>query len=146
MILSFIHTECDELVHRPVVACLLPALYCHGKHISTSGLCSSFCFCFLYQVFLDYLSNFTNVHIALADSGSVQCGFCSPGVAVSIACGKANKVEDIEEILDGNLCRCTGYAPFFKALEESKEFELKIMKIPKIQEEFQYKGKDGRLW
>lgn len=50
---------------------------------------------------------------AFADCGSVQCGFCTPGmVMAAIALLKSNanpNDQDIREALSGNLCRCTGY-------------------------------------
>ncbi len=47
------------------------------------------------------------------DSGSVQCGFCTPGVLMTAADLLAHNPHpteyDIREALVGNLCRCTGY-------------------------------------
>ena len=131
--MSFVHTESGKLVHRSTVACLLPVLYCYKKHVATS----------------DFFQG-SGVHEALASSGSVQCGFCSPGVAVSMCSAKANHVCDIEEIVDGNLCRCTGYAPFFEAWAECSSAVVDLSQIEKVvpivTEEFQYIGKDGRTW
>ena len=31
--------------------------------------------------------------------------------------GKRTTVQDVEDVLDGNLCRCTGYRPIFDALK-----------------------------
>lgn len=58
-------------------------------------------------------------------SGS-QCGFCTPGIVMSVyallreaAYRGALTVEDVEleGVLDGNLCRCTGYAPILTAVK-----------------------------
>jgi carbon-monoxide dehydrogenase small subunit len=57
---------------------------------------------------------------ALVEQGGVQCGFCTPGVAVTGAAILAHKVRNASEqarLLSGNLCRCTGYAKIFQALE-----------------------------
>ena len=57
---------------------------------------------------------------ALVAQGAVQCGFCTPGVAVTGAAILANKVTEPAEqarLLAGNLCRCTGYAKIMEALE-----------------------------
>ena len=48
-----------------------------------------------------------------------QCGFCTPGFVVSMACAHRNGMRDIDVQLAGNLCRCTGYAPIVRAAEEA---------------------------
>ena len=44
-----------------------------------------------------------------------QCGFCTPGIVVSMAAGHAQGRHDHADLLAGNLCRCTGYAPILRA-------------------------------
>ena len=46
-----------------------------------------------------------------------QCGFCTPGFVVSMACAHLNGARDHDTQLAGNLCRCTGYAPIIRAAE-----------------------------
>ena len=46
-----------------------------------------------------------------------QCGFCTPGFVVSMAVGHAQGRRDHDDVLAGNLCRCTGYAPIIRAAE-----------------------------
>ncbi|HEY0276072.1 MAG TPA: FAD binding domain-containing protein, partial [Paenirhodobacter sp.] len=46
-----------------------------------------------------------------------QCGFCTPGFVVSMAVAHLNHRTDHDDILAGNLCRCTGYAPIIRAAE-----------------------------
>jgi xanthine dehydrogenase small subunit len=46
-----------------------------------------------------------------------QCGFCTPGFVVSMAVGHAQGRRDHDDVLAGNLCRCTGYAPIVRAAE-----------------------------
>ena len=51
--------------------------------------------------------------VALMQGGS-QCGYCTPGFAVSLFCEyhRTERVSNINlEALCGNLCRCTGYRP-----------------------------------
>ncbi len=63
-----------------------------------------------------------NLHPAqahMAENGSSQCGFCTPGIAISLA-GLLEKTAEPEETrihdaLAGNLCRCTGYRPIVEA-------------------------------
>jgi carbon-monoxide dehydrogenase small subunit len=50
---------------------------------------------------------------AFLDEGAVQCGYCTPGMLLSIEALHREKVnpteEDIKDSLAGNICRCTGY-------------------------------------
>jgi xanthine dehydrogenase small subunit len=39
-----------------------------------------------------------------------QCGFCTPGFIASMAVGHLNRRRDHDNVLAGNLCRCTGYS------------------------------------
>ena len=60
------------------------------------------------------------VQAAFAETGAVQCGFCTPGFIVATAdllARTPNPTDDeIREALSGNLCRCTGYAKIFDAV------------------------------
>jgi carbon-monoxide dehydrogenase small subunit len=60
------------------------------------------------------------VQAAFAETGAVQCGFCTPGFVVATAdllARSPNPSDDeIREALSGNLCRCTGYAKIFDAV------------------------------
>jgi len=56
---------------------------------------------------------------ALLDSHGSQCGFCTPGIVMSLfALYKSNSNpgrREIDDALAGNLCRCTGYSPIIIA-------------------------------
>ena len=63
------------------------------------------------------------VQEAFADTGAVQCGFCTPGFIVAAA-DLLSRIPDpsddeIREALSGNLCRCTGYAKILDAVREA---------------------------
>jgi carbon-monoxide dehydrogenase small subunit len=60
------------------------------------------------------------VQEAFAETGAVQCGFCTPGLIVATAdlleSNPDPSDDEIREALSGNLCRCTGYAKIFDAV------------------------------
>jgi carbon-monoxide dehydrogenase small subunit len=60
------------------------------------------------------------VQEAFADTGAVQCGFCTPGFVVAAADllrrSPDPSDDEIREALSGNLCRCTGYQKILDAV------------------------------
>lgn len=94
---------------RAVNSCLLPLASVHGAVlVSIEGLGSS-----------------TDLHpaqAALVSHQGSQCGYCTPGVVMSLA--EAAHRDDLaeparlEDQLSGNLCRCTGYRPIRAAAQE----------------------------
>jgi len=71
------------------------------------------------------------VQQAYLDTGSVQCGFCTPGLVMAstsfVDQHKGQKVsrEQIRKGLAGNLCRCTGYDGIVRAVEQCIDAEKK---------------------
>jgi carbon-monoxide dehydrogenase small subunit len=60
---------------------------------------------------------------AFWDNHGLQCGFCTPGMILS-ACQILERNPDpseaeIRRALEGNICRCTGYANIVKAVQEA---------------------------
>jgi carbon-monoxide dehydrogenase small subunit len=57
---------------------------------------------------------------AFISEGAVQCGFCSPGVLMSLKAlvdrNPNPTPEEVKTAMAGNLCRCTGYSKIFKAV------------------------------
>ena len=55
----------------------------------------------------------------------LQCGFCTPGMVMSALDLCSNHPDagegEIRELLEGNLCRCTGYQNIVKAVVKGKE-------------------------
>ncbi|MBX2989674.1 MAG: xanthine dehydrogenase small subunit [Bacteroidetes bacterium] len=63
------------------------------------------------------------VQQAMVDTGGSQCGYCTPGIVMSLfALYKNHDHPDrdvIDDALTGNLCRCTGYKPIVEAAARS---------------------------
>ncbi len=64
------------------------------------------------------------VQQAMARHHGAQCGFCTPGIVMSLVAAylaepRPVSRETIAECLAGNLCRCTGYRPIFDAAAEA---------------------------
>jgi carbon-monoxide dehydrogenase small subunit len=61
----------------------------------------------------------TDVQRAFVTEGAIQCGFCTPGLVMSVhALLERNPAPadlDIREAISGNLCRCTGYGRIMAA-------------------------------
>jgi aerobic-type carbon monoxide dehydrogenase small subunit (CoxS/CutS family) len=54
---------------------------------------------------------------------ALQCGFCTPGILMAatdlLSRGGPPSREEIEDMLSGHLCRCTGYTPIVDAIEKA---------------------------
>lgn len=63
------------------------------------------------------------VQQALVDAHGSQCGFCTPGIVMSLFAqyknAQAFDAQETADALAGNLCRCTGYGPIMAAAEMS---------------------------
>ncbi len=93
---------------KPVNACLVLAATAQGREVLTiEGLAQN--------------GKLHPLQEAFVREGAVQCGFCTPGILVSLkALLDTNPTPTLEEIkvaMAGNLCRCTGYSKMFKAVE-----------------------------
>ena len=57
---------------------------------------------------------------AMVDAGAVQCGFCTPGMILSAKAlldeNPSPTATEVQEALDGHLCRCTGYVKQIEAV------------------------------
>jgi xanthine dehydrogenase small subunit len=61
------------------------------------------------------------VQQAMVEAHGSQCGFCTPGIVMSLYTaylrGARPEAARIDDVLAGNLCRCTGYGPVVKAAQ-----------------------------
>jgi carbon-monoxide dehydrogenase small subunit len=103
------HVGCEHgvcgactVLHRgePVRACLLLAVQMDGEAIETvEGLADG--------------DRLHPIQQAFWDHHGLQCGFCTPGILMTVKALLAETPQPgddaIREALSGNLCRCTGY-------------------------------------
>ncbi len=92
---------------RAVNACMVLAVEADGAVINTiegesSGL------------------SLSGIQKAFEKHHSVQCGFCTPGMVMSVkellAVNPKPRVEEVQEAIEGNFCRCTGYTQIVEAV------------------------------
>jgi carbon-monoxide dehydrogenase small subunit len=101
---------CTVLVDgAPVRSCLMFAVQADGAHIQTvEGLAPA-------------EGELHPLQEAFHEAHGLQCGFCTPGILMSMAAyldEHPNPTEaEIREALSGNLCRCTGYQNIVKAVQ-----------------------------
>lgn len=104
------------VTHKAINACIafLPTL--HGKALYT----------------IESLSSATEelhpVQQAMVDHHAAQCGFCTPGFVMSLFAQyqNGNRLDPVgvDEVLSGNLCRCTGYRPIKSAALSMFDYPL----------------------
>lgn len=62
------------------------------------------------------------VQRALRDNYGLQCGFCTPGIAITLAAltidGARPAASDLEAAMSGHICRCTGYQGIRRAIRQ----------------------------
>lgn len=94
----------------------------------------------------DRLQGYGPLQEALAGFYGTQCGYCSPGMVMTIHGQQKSSgsltVSQVEGALDGNLCRCTGYRPIldaFKSLAVDGSQKLKDI-LPDIEDVYKAKG------
>uniref|UniRef100_A0A8D0GBI8 FAD-binding PCMH-type domain-containing protein n=1 Tax=Sphenodon punctatus TaxID=8508 RepID=A0A8D0GBI8_SPHPU len=92
-----------KILHHPANSCLLPICSLYGSAVTTvEGVGST-------------KTKLHPIQKRLANCHGSQCGFCTPGMVMSMYSLLRNHpeptMEQITAALDGNLCRCTGYRP-----------------------------------
>ncbi|XP_039267086.2 xanthine dehydrogenase/oxidase-like isoform X1 [Styela clava] len=99
----------EKARHFAVNACLAPLVSVHGCAVTTvEGIGST-------------KTKLHQIQERLAKFHGSQCGFCTPGIVMSMyALLRNNQIpsaSDIDNCLQGNLCRCTGYRPIIAAFK-----------------------------
>lgn len=105
--------SCTVLVEgETMLSCLLPVDDVAGKNVTT----------------LEGITPLEGLHPlqeAFLENYALQCGYCTPGmILTSKALLDHNPNPTREEIvaaLTGNICRCTGYEPIIKAVQEAAQ-------------------------
>lgn len=101
---------CTVLVDgRPVSSCCFLAADADGRQVLTiEGLVER--------------PEFDRLEDAFTRHAALQCGFCTPGMLLTVAAlletGELTGAEEIKHGLAGNLCRCTGYRGIVDAVAE----------------------------
>lgn len=98
---------------RPVCACIQTLGMVHGKEVITvEGISAPD-------------GRLHPVQQSMADCHGSQCGFCTPGFVMSLWAahdhGVPKAAADIDALLAGNLCRCTGYGPIQTAAQAAHD-------------------------
>ncbi|KAI7532936.1 hypothetical protein KC343_g19360, partial [Hortaea werneckii] len=108
VVVSQYNPTTNKIYHASVNACLAPLVSVDGKHVIT----------------VEGIGSVKNPHPAqerIAKGNGSQCGFCTPGIVMSLYALLRNNEDpsehQIEEAFDGNLCRCTGYRPILDAAQ-----------------------------
>jgi carbon-monoxide dehydrogenase small subunit len=102
---------CAILLNGDLVnSCLIPALQAEGTQITTiEGIAIDEKLHPIQQCFLE--------------NGGAQCGICTPGMILAthhlLEKNKRPTLLQIQEGLNGNLCRCTGYTRIFAAVQQA---------------------------
>jgi aerobic-type carbon monoxide dehydrogenase small subunit (CoxS/CutS family) len=101
---------CTVLVDgRPVSSCCFLAADAEGRKVLTvEGLAER--------------PEFARLEDAFTRHAALQCGFCTPGMLLTVSAlldsGELTSSEEIKRGLAGNLCRCTGYRGILEAVRE----------------------------
>lgn len=98
--------EQQQLSYKQINACITPLHALHGKQVIT----------------VEHLKQSGQLHSVqqqVVDRHGSQCGFCTPGIVMSLyALSKQKQApEHPQDYLAGNLCRCTGYGPLIEAAQ-----------------------------
>ncbi len=97
---------------EPVRSCLIFAVQANNRRVTTVEA-------------LGTPDNLHPIQEAFHDSHAVQCGFCTPGILMTLVPFLQENPDpteqEIREAISGNLCRCTGYQHIVDAVKLAAE-------------------------
>jgi putative selenate reductase molybdopterin-binding subunit len=88
---------------EPVHSCVYPAWRAQGRSVTTAAG-------------LGAPDDLHPVQQRFVEAGGFQCGFCTPGMVVTTSVLDDPDPAELQQLLKGNLCRCTGYRSIEDAL------------------------------
>ncbi|WP_454617418.1 (2Fe-2S)-binding protein [Bradyrhizobium cenepequi] len=117
LLLAGTHVGCEHgvcgactilLDGAPIRSCLMLAVQANGHELSTiEGLASD-------------SGELSPVQKAMHEHHGLQCGYCTPGILMTMTAflkqNPSPSEEEVREALSGNLCRCTGYQHIVDAM------------------------------
>jgi xanthine dehydrogenase small subunit len=98
----------NNINYHAITSCITPLGNAHGKHVVT----------------IEGLNNneITPVQKVLIDAAATQCGYCTPGIVLSLTgyvlSNKEYTFDKAKDAVGGNICRCTGYKSIENAIEK----------------------------
>lgn len=115
-----------KIRYLPMTSCLIPLGDLQGKHLVT-----------IEGLNLPHRA-LNPVQDAVASEGGTQCGFCTPGIIVSMTWlllteDREPTLDAFKRALSGHLCRCTGYGSLIRASQ-------------RLIQDFRQGGRHAALW
>lgn len=104
---------------KPVVSCMMLAVDARGHEVTT----------------IEGLGNPASMHpvqAAFVEADALQCGFCTPGMVMSVAAAlernPAATIDEIKHATAGNTCRCGTYTHVFEAASRAAKSASKTVR------------------
>lgn len=105
---------CTVLIDgQPMLSCMMLAVcHQHNEITTIEGLAQN--------------NQLDRVQDAFCTEGGMQCGYCTPGMIMSVKAlvdrSPHPTEQEIREAISNNLCRCTGYTKIIKAVQQATSF------------------------
>jgi 2-furoyl-CoA dehydrogenase 2Fe-2S iron sulfur subunit len=118
--LTEVHVGCEhgvcgactiQLDEQPVRGCLTFAVQAEGRRVDTVRSLTA------------PHGELNDIQLAFRKHHGVQCGYCTPGILMSVTAflqiNPDPSEQEVREMLSGHLCRCTGYVGMVRAVLET---------------------------
>jgi len=100
----------ERIINRAINSCLRPLASLDGTMITTT------------QGIGSVKEGVDPVQWKIAANNGSQCGYCTPGFVMNMFTRMqeetAPSMKEVEELFDGNICRCTGYRPILEGFKQ----------------------------